>query len=444
MEDSTIEGIAMPVRQGHDRLALYNAAVNRRVIAVPLILASFLILSSVAHAAPADPNNREIGGGDIAETVKALKEIKVVEGVDTTVPPRARPLLTTLKHQLRDLIYGALDTNLHGSNKLEDVGKALSTELERQGIVAERPDIVVVGGGFPNRHQTYWEIQQIAIIQVPGHPDMIGATTTIRIPCGNDSSLYLFKRSGQEWTLVLAQEANDYENIGDAQGSFKYAVSPSSDNGQFFVVTKDVNPWCSSNWHAIRYQVLRVGQSAYQPKVLLKRAETVYLGNERDGLIAIRPDGFSIEFDAGQRLDTGVIIRRHVVAYQVKDDQVRRVPPFAFEPEGFLDEWVDLPWKEASQWIDASASAELRKWHERLQTERSDTQVRVFPNFVFDPPACKVTRGQWQVGVELIPGIDKGSLPKGTPKEAYFTIIQKDAGYFLKDVSPRGARKCTE
>src|SRR5215470_19295822 len=41
-------------------------------------------------------------------TVKSLKKIKT-DWMDTYIPPAAKPLLTKLKHQLRDLILHALN-----------------------------------------------------------------------------------------------------------------------------------------------------------------------------------------------------------------------------------------------------------------------------------------------------------------------------------------------
>ena len=125
-----------------------------------------------------------------------------------------------------------------------------------------------------------------------------------------------------------------------------------------------------------------------------------------------------------------VLVRDHIVRYEVEGDKVTRVPPFAFEPEGFLDEWIDMPWEEASLWVDPSASEELHAWHEKLRRQRK--QMNFFTNFVFNPPACKVARGQWQVGIEFRPEQEGSPLPKGIPKEAYSTVIEKAGNYYLR------------
>lgn len=387
---------------------------------------------------------------DVGKTVRTLREIRVKDE-DSTVPPLARPLLTTLKHQLRDLIKETLDSKLPESGDLSAVRAALSAELARQGIVPETPGVVAERGPTERRDTIFFDtpvdvswygtVQEISISRISDHPDLIGATVTVGVMCGEDSSLYLFERNGKNWELILAQEANGYEEVHGAQGSFSYVVSTPSDTGQFFVVTKNVSPWCTSNWHDMRYQVMRVGPSPYQPRILLNRDEFIFIAGGGETIEPL-PKGFEIRFDARQGIDAGVLIRRHVVRYQIEGDEVTRVPPFAFEPEGFLDEWIGMPWGEASLWVAPSASHELRPLHEKLRRQRK--QVNFFTHFVFEPPACKVAKGEWQIGIGFDPGEEGGLLPKGIPKEAYFSVVEKAGSFSLKGVSTRGARKCTE
>ena len=404
-----------------------------------------------------------ITAADVARTVKALKKIKTDSG-ETTVPPAARPLLTTLKHQLRDLIAKTLNSGVNQSECLTALPefKAIHSELRKQGITPVKPEKTIGGEKHAESRYTYGDFNVGFGIFV-SHPDLKIATTTLGVCCGTDTSLYLFKRNGQQWDLIAAQEANDYKEVSGAQGSFQYHVSKPSGTGQFFVVTKNVSPWCTSNWQRIRYSVFRVGPSPYQPEILLQQEDTVFIGNEKDGSITLLPAGFKIvldggqsadrgiftnendgagfkiEFDGGQSLDTDVLIRKHIAVYQVKGDKVLRVPPFAFEPEGFLDEWFSLPWEEASKWIEPSASLDdVHEWHRRLHAERSGPDSRFFTSFVYDPPACQETKGQWQIGIEFSPDTEGGSLPDGMPKEAYFTVVLKDGAYFLKSISAYG------
>ncbi len=368
---------------------------------------------------------------EIAQTVNAMRQIST-DSMETRIPAAAKPLLTTLKHQLRDLIHKSLNAHGSKSKNMAGVQKAVLKELKKQGVSVEEPKSVVFDKNYVDTGYVYGEIYRVAIKKLPHHPDMAAAITTIGICCGQDSSLYIFKKSGQQWELILAQEADNYDEVSGAQGSFHYGVSQHSDMSRFFVVTSDVNPWCSSNWQSIHYYVLRVGAAPYQPKILLQKSETVYLGNDNLGDITILSDGFKIGFDSYQGLDAGVLIRKHIAAYRIDGDNVRRVPPLAKEPEGFLDEWFGLPWTEAVQWIEPSALPELRKWHQRFKAER---HIHFFKDFIFSPPARKIGKGQWQIGIELSPDPEGSKLPFGMPESVYFTVVLKKGAYFLKSVS---------
>src|SRR5262249_7376806 len=96
--------------------------------------------------------------------------------------------------------------------------------------------------GIPD--YVYGDIEDINIQEPDGHPDLVAATTTLGVCCGSDTSLYLFQRSESAWHLILAQEAEEYDEVSGAQEMFEYRISPPDSDGRFFVVTANVNPWC--------------------------------------------------------------------------------------------------------------------------------------------------------------------------------------------------------
>ena len=172
----------------------------------------FSVVGSVCLTGAADlsPTTAERAGHNIAGTFSALKQIKVDRGDDTTVPVGARPLLTTLKHELRDVVQECLNASGTDMMNIEKAKECLSAELERQGMVGKRKNIVVTNEGSDDQdYYRYGEIRQIQIHRLTAHPDLAGVTTSIGIPYGVDTSLYLFRKNGQRWELVLAQESND-------------------------------------------------------------------------------------------------------------------------------------------------------------------------------------------------------------------------------------------
>jgi hypothetical protein len=160
-----------------------------------------------------------------------------------------------------------------------------------------------------------------------GRSDLIAVTTMLGVTCGDDTSLYIFRRVETGWKLILAQEANDFALVSGAQGMFSYDIS-AQDSKDFYVVTVNVNPWCTSNWQSIRYSALRIGRDAYEPVVLAKGEETIYIGVDPPVYqLVVRPKSFSISF-AGEGSDTdimnGITSRTHVIQYKIQDRQAVR------------------------------------------------------------------------------------------------------------------------
>jgi hypothetical protein len=413
-------------------ISRWENCMGKRLLMIFLIALSLL---AAAWIRAAEDEKQSLG-----DTVRELNQLKVKNWSDTTVPPKARPLLTVLKHQLRDLIHKTLDANGTDIASLNKVHADLVSELEKQNIRGERYDIVRTSDdkepGF-----TYGRISSISIEKIKDSPDILAATTTIPVCCGSDTSLYLFKKNGRKWDLILAQESNDYAEVSGAQGSFQFEISPAA-GGNFFVVTKNVNPWCSSNWQAIRYKAMKPGPTAYQPKILLEKEASIYLGNLTGGFISLEPGKFTIRYDAGQRLDDGVLIRRHVDAYKVEGDRVSRIAPLAEEPEGFLDEWCQLPWAEASKWIAGPVTTSLQKWHKKIHDDLNSNDLPYITGFSYVPPACSFKAGEWQIGLFFEP-IEGKSLPKGTPSEIFFNVIEnKSHEYFIQSSSLKALPKC--
>lgn len=411
-----------------------------------LLLLQFCLIPATTAIADNEKNS-ETTAFDIAATIKALRH-EILPSDDPSVPVKIRPLLTKLKHQLRDLISTSLNVSPADYENLENVGKVILEELQKQGISIGKRTVSVVKLGsvdVPDNIEdgyTYGDINQVVVRRVINHPDLIAATTTIGVVCGDDTSLYIFKRINEKWKLVIAQEASDYELVSRAQGRFSYSISPPSDNGEFFVVTKSITPWCTSAWRSIHYQVLRQGVTPYQPIKILNQEDGIFLGDEPYGSISILPTGFTIEFEDSDWL--GRFTRNHVKSYQLVGDKIQKIQPFAREPENFLDEWFNLSWDEASKWVQGSALKSLRSLHTIIRNDRSGADRRISESSVFTPPACEVKPDQWQVGIKFSPYDESKLLPAGVPKELYFTIIRKDDDFFVKEVSKTRQQLCRD
>jgi hypothetical protein len=229
----------------------------------------------------------------MSKTIEALGKIKVKAG-ESNIPSAVKPLLTRLKQELVNLISETINDETNNSKSPNYLKVEVASKLGMAGITL--PD---KNTDEPDKPEyTYDEIQDFTIETPPHHSNLLVVTTTLWVMCGQDTSFYIFKKEGRKWNLVLAEEANDYNDILGAHSWFGYSISPPDKKGRFYVVTANVNPWCTSNWQGLRYTVYRPGQSAYNPKILLKEKATIYLGIDPPVYkIKTSTDKFRLEFN---------------------------------------------------------------------------------------------------------------------------------------------------
>lgn len=214
----------------------------------------------------------------ITETVGSLRRIHT-DSMDIDIPVAAKPVLTTLKHQLRDLIAHRLRFEKRRVSTQQLQARAI-VDLSNLGLIDNEEGCVIVDANYFDRGYDYGDIDSITVTRPHDCFDLIAVTTMLGICCGEDTSLYLFKYEGEAWKLIVADEKNDYDSISDGRRLFEFGLSWPDENNDIFVVTASVNPWCSSNWQSITYRVSRPGAEAYEPRVLLSRTQTIYLRAE--------------------------------------------------------------------------------------------------------------------------------------------------------------------
>jgi hypothetical protein len=360
----------------------------------------------------------------IADAVHKLAAIRPAnKELPYDVPQAARPLLTQLKHGLRDLILDTINDPASSGVNPTQLTRSVLQKLEAVGVE--------VGG--KDQPEYFGGISGLEIVQPPGHPGLRAATTTLYIPCGADTSLYVLKQAGSQWTVMLAVESNDYAQVNGAQGDFGYGISKPDESGNWFLVTKYVHPWCTSRWHAIHYQVLRPGPSPTKPLVLLNH-EVDNVTDQPDRL-AVGKRGFTLVNVGGQSLDPAILERIHVHRHSVSVNRVTRVPPIAVIPQDFVAEWVELPLEEARRWSNASAMDRIESWHSRLQ--RGTGNDYYYSEFEFVQP-CNEPPSKWQIGI----WIDSKERQDKLPPELFFSVSKRNGIFYMTDISEKRAPGC--
>lgn len=266
---------------------------------------------------------------DVDQIAATMQEFKKYQSTHTDVPVEIRPLLTKLKHQVRDLIIEVINDPINKGKSADQLNEFVKTALKNNATIDEHNKNFEAfindpkGDLWAETNLLYGDIGEIKFEYPKDHADLLVATTHLPVYCGEDSSFYLFKREQDQWKLNIAQEANDYDTVAGAQGWLEYAISPKDSNDHLFVVTYNTTPWCTSNWQSIRYQAMRAGTDAYQPKILVQNQETIFLSGDETKL-DVTGDGFTLQFD-GEHKNPDILVKRHIVKYQIKGGVVKRL-----------------------------------------------------------------------------------------------------------------------
>lgn len=252
---------------------------------------------------------------------------------------------------------------------------------------------------------------------------LLGVVTDFDIPCGVDAQWQLFAKSADGWSEALRWTAPRYDRVDGAWWSFQGVVSPRDGDGRWTAAAKHVRPWCSSTWSSIDYAVMRPGERAERPQVLLSGNDSLWWGGEDMGRLSLDTRHFELRFHAAS-IDPGVHNREFIRRFDLTATPPRRVPPLADSARDFVDEWLISPWSQARHWTAPSAAMDMQRLHEQWQQRRKDGLLEFAP-----------TRRCSDSAVEVTVQSDDGA--------GYFAV-GGGANFRLYRVSDKPNEKCTE
>jgi len=272
------------------------------------------------------------------------------------VPPAIARNLKALKHGLRDMIVQTLATPAAVSQKPDALAAEVIERLKREDV-----PVGDTGG--------YGVISGIEFRRPPEYPSWLIATTTVSIPYGEDTSLYLFELREDAWKLALTQETNGYTNIRAAQGWLTYEVSPAPPGEKPYLITAQVSPASMSVWQTLQLRILRVGPDAEHSVLLAKRMLSYCLDDTY--YFSVDAGGFGLMY-LGNAVDQELAGNRgvHYLEYRVSGGRARVARDIGIDPYNVMRKWIARNWTLARQSIDPSAAGDLRGWHRRMQTGR--------------------------------------------------------------------------
>lgn len=372
-------------------------------------LALSVLLALPAAAQEADPR--------LFDTLAGLSTIEVAEE-EVAIPPVARAHLGALKEELRDLLLRCASGRggACGARWGEEVQACVATLLR-----ASEPRLAE--GVDPS-----YALAGMEVKSVEGHPDLLVATATIAVPCGEDVSLFVVRRRGSAVHLVHA-DAAAMEELADGRHDLEYRLSPPEPGREPLLLVVSSNPRCMSNWQSIRWSLTRLGEAAP-------------LASGQDGLYA--PDGWRLALSEREaritwtvhHFDPELWARTRIVHLEIEGEDAVRTDPVAGEPTGFLAEWLALPWSEAALLTDEASREGLRGWHDVLDEEVGPC---CYSAQLASLEEVAAPGGARRHRIEL--AIEPGDCA-GLPSCLVFTIAGREGGvYRMVDVAP-GAAPC--
>ncbi len=197
-------------------------------------------------------------------------------------------------------------------------------------------------------------------------PDWLIATTSLGIPYGIDTSVYVFEAQSGTWKNVLSVESNGYTEIRGAQGWLTHYVVPSKPGKKPFLVTAEVTPSPTSVWQGLRLRVLRVGPTPDRPVVVAKRSLSYCLDESYH--IAVHADRFELIYLA-EAVDPELAGFRgvHYLEYRLGEDGASVVHERAIDPYNMMNRWAAENWRVASKSVVETALEPARMWHDKFR-----------------------------------------------------------------------------
>ena len=296
----------------------------------------------------------------------------------------ATPVLTNVKHQLRDWIQihlAGLQWRDGGWTPNPTVlQEQLNGELSKADLFCSQ-DAACRENPLGYLGRIMLEIQSGFLV--------VRTSMGIQI-CGTDDSAYVYESAGDRWRRIWQSEQNNYEEkTYFPQRLVDVKISPTDwrpqfDHAEHLIVTTGVFPWCSSVWQPIYYRVWQTKSTDPDARLLLDDKE------QADILAPIHARASRNEvFIEFQVIAADAMRVSEFLHYVTENTRLRRTDPVALTPQNFVSFWLRHPWTEVSEWRAPAGLAALKAWRERYNGTNSE--------FTSPTRRCTAHPDLWQV-----------------------------------------------
>jgi len=374
-----------------------------------------LMLSQLAHA------DMDCATAAAIATIGAARE-RLLATPGGELDPFLSPGAQENIERLKDGVVSLVGSQMHCAVGAEDP-RMLAHDLE--GALGSLPKRIGDGcDAAPGIAQNpYCDLPGFEARRWPQHQRLLGIVARIPIECGTDAMLFVYEYADGSWQQRLLWRSKPYSQVSGAFEAFDYLVSPPDKVGGWYVLTKNIAPWCSSTWSSIRYAVLR--PSPASAKVVFQSDDEIWWGSDDFGSIAANAQDFEVRFHASS-IDMGVHNRVWIRHFLIDGARVQRVQPVALTPRDFVDEWIRSPWQQASRW-SAPHNKTLHRWHERLRGKDS-------PIYDYEFIAARACSDAASYEIDV---------SKESNDTQYFLHVNGEKQFTMMGVATRSSKSCS-
>jgi hypothetical protein len=356
-------------------------------------------------------------GPSLAQTFRRLQQFRypyLPDAGGAEAPAGLLPIMTVYKQQLRDLAAETLKRFTAPEIDAKAIEAAIEKELERIGIR---------GPEAPVETRPYGLVS-VDALQPPEQPELLAVMFDLNLPAQTDGLISLFHHSRQGWELLYTADCKDCSESGREIREFEPPVfTPGDEHGSFLMLLFSHDGFGPTWGNRITTELFQFDAAFHGERIFQKDDGAKEWHYELDR------DGFRLETHNYSSVE-GVCCDAYPFHYQVKDGEVRRIHPAAFQPRNFVGVWANMPWEEAAQFSDARHLPELRAWHGKMQWHVGDPDSK--PNISSFGPlggwslgpaeACDASGRTWQV-----------ELSSAQEESVFFVVEQKGEWTFVME-----------
>jgi hypothetical protein len=391
-------------------------------------------LLSIASAACAQPQACTPGAAQqAADRALALQRQLLgmsVEEMSTDVPPQMKPVLHQFKQALIATVEVALrcDDPEPGSIQAE-LATWLHANRPPKPFIPEpaRPDWKP-GDPPPTNEGTYGDELKVQVAPAPGEPASTAIDLSYAIECGDDHILLLFQRSKDGWSRELVYQNPDLNSTGDAFGDFLSWTLVPGPQGQTLFAAAHGTPWCTSRFSNFKVDLLTLAAPG-RPQHLVEHREYSYSRGDHTPALKRTSDGFAFRADSIPK-DIDLYSRPWIYRFRTTAGSLERTQPIAENARDFVDEWLQMPWKQSSRFADKPGAA-LQQVRDRFDYDLNKETPEVHYGAV---RACGARR--FQVEIDL-------TSAKHQAEKLYAQVLEGSNGYTLLSIELQPDSACT-